>query len=64
MYLVNKVNQVTIAMYEDGLSPGVYDKGYQATCHEYVKIVKDASSKQPTGGPVEVDLSNPAIFQL
>eukprot|EP00956_Cyclotella_meneghiniana_P010341 scaffold14318_cov102-Cyclotella_meneghiniana.AAC.1 len=64
IYLVNKVNKITKAIYEGGLVPPVNDKGYQATLDEYVKIVKEASAKMPKGGPVEVDLSSPAVNQL
>lgn len=64
IYLVNKVNKITKAIYEGGLVPPVNDKGYQATLEEYVKIVKEASTKMPKGGPIEVDLSSPAVNQL
>eukprot|EP00956_Cyclotella_meneghiniana_P011701 scaffold16470_cov61-Cyclotella_meneghiniana.AAC.12 len=64
IYLVNKVNKITKAIYEGGLVPPVNDKGYQATLDEYVKIVKEASAKMPKGGPIEVDLSSPAVNQL
>jgi hypothetical protein len=64
IYLVNKVNRVTKSIYEGGLSPGVSKKGYQATFQEYVKIVKEASSRMPKGGPIDVDLSSPAVYQL
>jgi hypothetical protein len=37
--LVNKVNQVTKALFEGGLSPGGSGKGYQATFDEYISIV-------------------------
>ena len=58
------MNKITKAIYEGGLVPPVNDKGYQATLDEYVKIVKEASAKMPKGGPVEVDLSSPAVNQL
>jgi hypothetical protein len=64
IYLVNKVNKITKAIYEGGLVPPVNDKGYQATLDEYVKIVKEASAKMPKGGPIEVDLSSSAVNQL
>ena len=47
-YFVNKLNQVTMSIYDGGLSLGVCDKGYHATYHKYVKIAKDLSWKQPT----------------
>jgi len=38
IYFINKTNQVTMTMDEGGLSHGVYDKGYHALYHEYVKL--------------------------
>ena len=64
IYLVNKVNKITKTIYEGGLVPPVNDKEYQATLEEYVKIVKEVSTKMPKGGPIEVDLSSPAVNQL
>lgn len=64
IYLINKVNQVTKALYEGGLSSGVSGKGYQATFEEYIRIVREAFSKMPKAGPIEVDLLSPAVNQL
>lgn len=47
IYLVKKVNQVTKAIYDGSLLPGVSHKGYQATFQEYMKIVTEASSRMP-----------------
>eukprot|EP00956_Cyclotella_meneghiniana_P024679 scaffold49857_cov71-Cyclotella_meneghiniana.AAC.11 len=36
----------------------------KATLEECVKIVKEVSTKMPKGGPIEVDLSSPAVNKL
>ena len=64
IHLVNKVNFVQKAIFEVDMKASQKRKGYQATFSEFIKILKDASSNLPKGGPIDVNLCQPAVNQL
>lgn len=64
--IVNKIAIRMNAIFESGLATSRNrGKGYSATFNNFIETTKNAaSSNSPPSGPVEVDLTQPAIKQL